>query len=198
MRTLERTRRAQDIIAEQRRTRLGLDLPEYNGDDATAWTEAERAEMETVHRTAGGFFRAGEVEMTSDNVRARIVADDDARRAATAAADATAAAERAAIALAATGRGRGRGRGGRGRGARGGAVRGASGRVSYKSATEVLVVLQWGLDKQVCKIKSGILQLPYLGTMRSDLHDPSGGTSSFIVLMKLGVKTGFAAYGKVE
>ena len=80
MRTLERTRRAQDIIAEQRRTRLGLDLPEYNGDDATAWTEAERADIESVRRTAGGFFRAGEVEMTSDNVRARIVADDDARR----------------------------------------------------------------------------------------------------------------------
>ena len=54
LRGLGRVRRTQDIMKEQRRTRLGLDLPDYNGDDAVAWTETERSAIETVRRTAGG------------------------------------------------------------------------------------------------------------------------------------------------
>jgi hypothetical protein len=148
---LERARRAQEIIAEQRRTRLGLDLPDYNGDEAAAWSESDRAAIESVRHTAGGFFRSGEIEFTADSIlgraEAHAAAAAEAAASAASAADVAAAAMRAEILVAAagmpaSGRVRGRGRGGRGgRGARGGAVAapgGKGGRASWKSRAMAL------------------------------------------------------------
>ena len=185
---LENTRTAQDIIKEQQRTRPGLNLEAWRITTAatTRWRgQTTRGSLvETCSRTAGGFFRSGEIKFTGSAVRARVTAD--AEVAAKAAADkaravdvAAAAAARARIlneeaaaspsassaapgAAAATGaaaaRGRGRGRGARGsRGGAGGARGGrSSGRVVWKGAAAELAALLAARDAEIAQLRAEV------------------------------------------
>jgi len=180
---LENTRTAR-AAAHTARAQPGGPEDYNGGDDAVAWTDDERSLVETCSRTAGGFFRSGEIKFTGSAVRARVTAD--AEVAAKAAADkaravdvAAAAAARARIlneeaaaspsassaapgAAAATGaaaaRGRGRGRGARGsRGGAGGARGGrSSGRVVWKGAAAELAALLAARDAEIAQLRAEV------------------------------------------